>query len=102
MYFSQDAFERLRLTTDLVLVVVEPLLVGRLLGDALDHLLQLGHRRVLLGVQEHGRLLPADHQEHVHRGGGGGEPGEDRRELVKYGGTLLESYSVWFIRVGQS
>ena len=56
--------------TDRVVVVVEPLLVGRLLGDALDHLLELGHRRVLLGVQEHGRLLPADHQEHVHGGGG--------------------------------
>ena len=56
--------------TDRVVVVVEPLLVGRLLGDALDHLLELGNRRVLLGVQEHGRLLPADHQEHVHGGGG--------------------------------
>ena len=53
-------------------MVVELLLVGRLLGDALDHLLELAHRRVLLGVQEHGRLLPADHQEHVHGGGSGG------------------------------
>ena len=41
-----------------------------LLELTLDHLLELGHRRVLLGVQEHGRLLPADHQEHVHGGGG--------------------------------
>ena len=53
-------------------MVVELLLVGRLLGDALDHLLEVAHRRVLLGVQEHGGLLPADHQEHVHGGGGWG------------------------------
>jgi hypothetical protein len=50
-------------------LVVEPLLTRRLLGDALNHPLELGDGRVLLGIEEEGRLLAPDHEEHVHLGG---------------------------------